>query len=369
MHYLGGGVRSRRILFASVHPPGRAPAQRFRFEQYVDHLRDNGFETTFSPVLRPDEYDVVYGRGRAAHKGLIAARGLLTRFADLARSSRYDIVFVQREAIQLGTAFFERAMAQLGAKLVFDFDDAIWLPNVSEANAGLAWLKRPQKTDKIIASAALVFAGNDYLAAHARPLNPAVEVIPTTVDTDLFRPIRLERDRRSVCIGWTGSMTTIPHFELALPVLRRIRARYGERVYFKVIGDSGYRAEELGIEGVRWDPATEVEDLAELDIGIMPLPDDEWSKGKCGLKGLSYMALGMPTVTSPVGVSTTIIDDGVNGFLAASEDDWVERLAQLVDSSELRAKLGAAARKTVVSRYSVASQKGRYVDYLNALVR
>jgi glycosyltransferase involved in cell wall biosynthesis len=367
MHYRGARVGRRKILFASVHPPGRTPSQRFRFEQYVDFLRDNGFDTTFAPVVHPDEYEILYGRGRAARKAAIASRGLLTRFADLARTPRFDIVFVQREAIQLGTAFFERAMAKLGAKLVFDFDDAIWLPNVSEANQALAWLKRPEKTDKIIASAALVLAGNDYLADHARRINPAVEVVPTTVDTDSFRPRPVDRTRESICIGWTGSLTTIPHFELAIPVLRRVRERYGERVYFKVIGDPGYGFEELGIRGVRWDPVTEVEDLSELDIGIMPLPDDEWSKGKCGLKGLSYMALEIPTVTSPVGVSTAIIEDGANGFLASSEDEWVDRLSRLVESAELRAALGKAARETVVRRYSVESQKGRYLEYLNAL--
>jgi glycosyltransferase involved in cell wall biosynthesis len=362
------GAGRRKILFASVHPPGRAPAQRFRFEQYVDFLRDNGFDTTFSPVMRPDEYEILYSRGRAARKGVIAARGLLRRFADLARTRRFDIVFVQREAIQLGTAFFERAMARLGAKLVFDFDDAIWLRNVSEANESLAWLKRPEKTDRIIASAALVLAGNDYLAEHARRINPAVEVVPTTVDTDSFQPRAVDRTRHAICIGWTGSLTTIPHFELAIPALRRVRDRYGERVYFKVIGDPDYRCEALDIAGVRWDPTTEVEDLSELDIGIMPLPNDEWSKGKCGLKGLSYMALEIPTVTSPVGVSTTIIEDGANGFLASSEDEWVDRLSQLVESAELRASLGKAARETVVRGYSVDSQRGRYLEYLSALV-
>jgi glycosyltransferase involved in cell wall biosynthesis len=369
MLYLERRVRRRKILFASVHPPGRAPAQRFRFEQYVHYLRENGFETTFSPVVRPDEYEILYGRGRAPRKAAITARGLFTRIADLARTPRHDIVFVQREAIQLGTAFFERAMARLGAKLVFDFDDAIWLPNVSEVNERFAWLKRPGKTDKIIAAADLVLAGNEFLAAHARPLNRSVEVVPTTVDTNLFQPRAAPSRGDAVCIGWTGSMTTIPHFELAIPVLRRIKEMYGDRVYFKVIGDPEYRCEPLGIEGVRWDPASEVEDLAELDIGIMPVPDDEWSKGKCGLKSLTYMALGMPTVTSPVGVSNEIVDDGVNGFLASAEDEWVECLSRLVESAELRAGLGAAARETVVSRYSVESQKDRYLEYLSALVR
>jgi glycosyltransferase involved in cell wall biosynthesis len=157
------------------------------------------------------------------------------------------------------------------------------------------------------------------------------------------------------------------HFRRALPILRRIRERYGDRVEFKLIGDAGFHDEELGIHGIRWSAATEVDDLYEFDIGIMPLPDDEWSRGKCGLKGLQYMALEIPTVMSPVGVNTEIIDDGANGFLASSEDEWVEKVGRLIESPELRAKFGSAGRQTVVSRYSVESQKGRYLDYLSAL--
>ena len=356
-----------RILVASVHPSGRTPNQRFRFEQYVGYLRDNGFEITFSPVVHPDEYDLIYSPGRMARKASIVARGLLRRFADLARSGRYDIVFVPREAVQLGTALFERLVPRRGPKLVFDFDDAIWLPNASEANRGLAWLKRPEKTQEIIAASALVFAGNDFLADYARQFNPAVEVVPTTIDTEQYQPRPSRPTQDAICVGWSGSLTTIVHFDLAIPVLRRLKDRFGDRVYFKLIGYPGYRADELGLVGVRWDPATEVADLSEFDVGIMPLPDDEWSRGKCGLKGLQYMALEIPTVMSPVGVNPTIIDDGANGYLASTEDEWVERLSQLVESAELRARLGAAGRETVVRDYSVDSQKGRYLEYLTRI--
>jgi glycosyltransferase involved in cell wall biosynthesis len=357
----------RRILVAAVHPTGRAPSQRFRIEQYVDHLAQNGFDTDFAPLLRESDYATVYGSGGAARKAAIALRGVVRRAADLARLRRYDIVFVQREAIQLGTAAFERIAARSGAKLVFDFDDAIWLPNVSDANQRLAWLKRPQKTETIAAAADLVLAGNRYLADYACRFNDAVEIVPTTIDTDDYAPAP-RAPGEQVCIGWTGSLTTIQHFELVVPVLRRLRERFGERVRFKVIGDPGYRVEELGIQGQAWSAATEVADLSDIDIGIMPLPDDEWAKGKCGLKGLQYMALEIATVMSPVGVNEEIIDHGRNGFLAASEDDWFERLSELIESQELRKQLGAAARVTVVDRYSVDSQKDRYLELFSELL-
>lgn len=357
-----------RILFVSPHPRGCVGSQRFRFEQYLDFLADNGFETTFSPILAPDDYATVYGPGGVARKTVIFGRGLLLRLYQAVTPMSYDLVFVQREAIQLGTVVFERAMARRQVKLVYDFDDAIWLPETSEANRAMEWVKRPQKVRRIMALSDLVFAGNQYLADYARRLTSNVEVVPTTIDTDRHVRHPVARNGGPVCIGWTGSPTTVKHFELALPALRRVKERFGERVRFKLIGDPSYRRPELGLEVLPWRAETEIEDLSDIDIGLMPLPDDEWSKGKCGLKALQYMALEMAAVMSPVGANREIVRDGVNGFMASSADEWVERLSELIESAALRERLGRAARRTVVERYSVASQQGRYLQYLSELV-
>ena len=359
---------SRDVLFVAVHPPGRAPSQRFRYEQYVDFLEEHGFRTTFAPVLRPDDYEVVYRAGGYLRKALIAGRGLARRLGEARRLPRFDIVFVQREALQLGTSWFEALAARARPRVVFDFDDAIWLQNVSKANRSLAWLKRPSKTRKLISIADLTIAGNAYLADYARQINPKVAVVPTTIDTDRYvRDASVATDP-GICIGWTGSLTTIQHFDLILPVFRRLKERYGDQIRFKLIGDPDYRHERLGIRGQAWNEATEVRDLSDLDIGVMPLPDDEWARGKCGLKGLQYMALEIPTVMSPVGVNTEIIDDGVNGFLADGQDEWFAKLSRLIESESLRRELGSASRKTVESRYSVRSQQDRYLSLLSGLV-
>ena len=358
-----------RILFAAVHPPGRVPSQRFRFEQYVEYLAEHGLPTTFAPVIHPDEYGVMYGSKQLPRKAWIGVRGLARRAGDLLRLRDFDIVFVQREAIQLGTALFERAAARARPRLVFDFDDAIWLPNASSANSRLAWLKNARKTSRIIEAADLVLAGNDYLADYARQFNSAVEVVPTTIDTEQYIPPPKGEREDGVTIGWSGSMTTMEHFKPFVPVLKRLRGRLGDRVRFELIGDPTYREPELGIVGRQWSAATEVEDLARFDIGVMPLPDDEWSRGKCGLKGLQYMALEIPTVMSPVGVNSKIIEDGQNGLLASSEDEWVDKLTQLVESAELRRQLGAEARKTVEERYSLRVHAPRFAQTLRETAR
>lgn len=359
--------RPTRVLFVSAHPRGCAPSQRFRFEQYVDFLAEHGFQTTFSPVVRPDEYPLLYAPGNTARKALIFARGLATRIAQSVRRIDADIAIVQREAIQLGTTIFESALARSRAKLVFDFDDAIWLADTSPANRRMAWLKRPDKVPRLIGLADEVWAGNAYLADYARQCNDDVHVVPTTVDTDRHRPRDRGRSSAPICLGWTGSASTLKHFDLVVPVLLRLRQRYGDRITFKVIGDGGYREEALGIVGTPWCEQTEIEDLSAIDIGLMPLPDDEWAKGKCGLKALQFMAMELPVVTSPVGVNTEIVSDGVNGFLAGCDNEWFERLSQLIESAEMRRAIGQAARETVVARYSVVSHRDKYLRLLCGL--
>jgi len=358
-----------KILFASVHPPGRVPSQRFRFEQYVPFLAEHGLPTTFAPLIHPDEYGVMYGSRQLARKAWIGARGVGQRGRDLLRLRDFDVVVVQREAIQFGTALFERAVSRARPRLVFDFDDAIWLANASRANSRLAWLKNAEKTSRIIEASDMVWAGNDFLADYARQFSSAVEVVPTTIDTEQYVPVEGYGRGDPLTIGWSGSITTMEHFKPFVPVLKRVKERLGDRVRFELIGDPSYREPELGIVGRAWSAATEVEDLKRFDIGVMPLPDDEWSRGKCGLKGLQYMALAIPTVMSPVGVNSKIILDGENGLLASGEDEWVDKLARLVDSEDLRRRLGQAGRETVEQGYSVESQKQRYLQYLQELAK
>jgi glycosyltransferase involved in cell wall biosynthesis len=151
-----------------------------------------------------------------------------------------------------------------------------------------------------------------------------------------------------------------------MPVLQKIKSKYSN-VSFKVICEDEFTIEELGITTTAWSSEREIEQLSDIDIGIMPLPDDEWTKGKCGFKGLQYMAMGVPAVMSAVGVNTEIIQHGENGFLALNDEEWFEILCQLIDSTELRKTIGGAGRKTVLEKYSVTANKHKYLSLLNSL--
>ncbi len=358
----------KKILFIAPHRKKRSPGQRFRFEQYIDFLSDNGFEITFSNIISEKDDNIFYSKKKYFLKFIILIKSFFKRISDVLRVSNYDVIFIYREAFMLGTTVFERLMSLSKAKIIYDFDDAIWLNDVSDGNENLKWLKKPEKTAKIIKYSDLIFAGNKYLADYAKKFNKNVKIIPTTIDTNYHKKLNINKKNDAICIGWTGTSTTLKHFETALPILREIKQRYGDRIYFKLIVNFPYSVKDLDIIATQWNLDSEIEDLCEFDIGIMPLPNDKWAKGKCGFKGLQYMSLEIPTIMSPVGVNTEIINDGVNGFLAENNRQWVEKLSALIESEELREKLGKAGRETIIENYSVDSQKDKYLKYFNELV-
>lgn len=356
----------KKVLIITAHRKDRAPNQRFRFEQYLNYLKDNGFDCHMSYLISEQDDKVLYKPGHYFEKTVIFLKSTLKRTIDVVNRKKYDLIFVCREGFLTGTTIFEEMLHKSKVPMIYDFDDAIWHFDVSEANKNFGWLKNPGKTAKLLSMADLVFAGNDYLADYAHHHNDNVVIIPTTIDLSEYHQVPFT-EKETVCIGWSGSITTIRHFGMAIPVLKAIKEKYGKRVKFKVIGDGNYRNEELGIQGLAWKKDTELQELAGIDIGIMPLPDDEWAKGKCGLKGLQYMALGIATVMSPVGVNSEIIQDEENGMLASTDEEWIQKLSKLIDDSSLRRKCAENGRTTVEEKYSVDAVKGDYLKYFTQL--
>lgn len=349
-----------RLLILSPYPPGCAPSQRFRFEQYLEDWRRHGIECWMSPLLDAGAYQSLYRPGRHAQKATALLRALAIRVRDALQARRYDAVFIHREAFFLGPPVIEWLIQRTGVPVIFDFDDAIYLPNVSAANHLVGALKQPEKFGRILAWSRVVIAGNDYLAAFARRYAERVHVIPTTIDTEWYRPRAPRPSGAPVRVGWSGSVTTVEHVRLLEPVFRAMHARHG--IAIRIIGDTGFRIPGLPVEALPWRRESELEDLGGIDIGVMPLPDEDWARGKCGLKALQYMALGIPAVCSPVGVNTAIIEDGVNGFLADRPEAWVAKLSRLIEDPMLRQRLGQAGQATVEARYSVQANAPRYLE-------
>src|SRR5262249_47338376 len=274
-------------------------------------------------------------------------RGYVSRAGMVVGRSSADVVFVFREAALLGRPWIERLMSRR-APLVFDFDDAIYMADISGASAWSRTLKSKGKTEAICRLSRHVTVGNEFLAEFARRHAAAVTVVPTTIDTDLYE-VRPRRENARPIVGWSGSATILPYLRALAPALQRLSER--QEFELRVIGGET-RVENVPVYCKPWRADTEVEDIGGFDVGLMPLAEDEWSRGKCGLKALQYMALGIPPVVSPVGVNARIVRDGINGFHARTEDEWVDRIAQLLSDESLRRRMGTEARRTVEQSYS-----------------
>lgn len=359
-----------KVLFIAAHRPDRSPSQRYRFEQFVPYWEQRGYTFEYAWLIDAEDDKRFYAPGNLLAKAGIFLKSWKQRSAHVARAREFDLVIVQREAFMTGSTRFEHALARSGVPLIYDFDDAIWHMDVSDGNRNLRWLKDPGKTAKIIRIASVVIAGNEYLADHARKYNQHVETIPTVIDTDVYVPRpSIPRPDGKVVIGWTGSHTSMAHLKQVLPMLKAVHAQWGDKVLFRIISDRDLAANGLPVENVRWSSATEAEDLAGIDIGIMPLPDDEWSRGKCGFKGLQYMGMAKAVVLSRVGVNKTIVQDGINGMMASTEAEWIAKLGQLIGDADLRHRLGQAARTTVVEHYSVKAWRDTYLELFEQLVK
>lgn len=357
-----------KIAFLIPYPLGIAPGQRFRFEQYIPLLNKNGYKTDFFPFINYRLNSLLYSKDFFLKKTFYILFSFVKRFIDIYKIKNYDAVYLYRESCFLGPPIFEYIILKIyKIKIIFDFDDAIWLPNISQQNRMWMWLKFPKKTNFILRNSFVVTAGNNYLAAYAKHFNPNVYVIPTTIDTSYHTNNKIHHKKDKIIIGWTGSETTIKYFEQKKEMIFGLINKYPNSIEFRVIANKPSELKHEQITFVEWKKETEVDDVAEFDIGIMPLPNDEWAKGKCGFKGLQYMSLGIPAVVSPVGVNSEIVSDGVNGFLANSEEEWVEKLSLLIDNPELRKKIGIQARKTVEEKYSFESNKNKYLEIFNTL--
>ncbi len=357
-----------KVLFIANHRLDRSPGQRFRFEQYLGFLEENGYECTLSYIISEKDDRILYNKGFYLQKAIIAIKSWWKRLNDLKRANEFDIIFIYREALLTASTKFEKAFSKSSAKVIFDFDDAIWLPNVSSSNKSLQKLKKPSKVNSIISYADLVFAGNNYLAEYARKYNSEVVVIPTTIDTNYHVP-KSKENQDKVVIGWTGTQTTLKYLEILEPVFKELKDIYKEKVAFQIICDHQWESNLVDVEFVEWQKENEIAQLQEFDIGVMPLIDDAWSRGKCGFKGLQYMALGIPAILSPVGVNKEIINDGENGFLANTNDEWKSILEKLIKDKELRVSIGNKARKTILDKYSVEAIKNSYLNYFNQLLK
>ncbi len=343
-----------KILFLT-QTSEMGPSSRYRVYQLVPLLRAQGIDCEISPAIDDLYYRRLYlNQGRRASRLTAFTEAWRKRRADLEHLHDFDVVYVQKGVFPgLYSGFESKISAR--KPLVFDFDDAIWLPRQG-GSLLLRTLHRERTVQDILRRAAAVVAGNEFLADYARRYTRNVTIVPSTVATD-----RYPQCAGNQIVGWIGSSTTLPYLNQLAPVFREMNLK--PRVIAS--GDPG----KLGFASDfrQWRMETEMDELAQIGIGVAPLPDTPWERGKCGVKALQYMACGIPVVASPVGVHNQMIEDGKSGFLARSPADWKSRLTELIQDPQLRARLGNAGRETVRRNYDVRQAAARLAPVLQAL--
>lgn len=349
-------------MLALVTHPTLGGGNRLRIEQYAGLLRQHGIELDVSAFFDDATYRVLYQSGSVGARIAGVLRGIARRLADLTRMRRYELIIVYRESAPIGPPLLERAIGASGIPYVFDFDDAIWLAPIHPVNRRWSWLRHPSRVEKTARMARAVIVGNEYLAERARRWNADVTIIPTAVDTDRHRPGLAARPPSPKVIGWVGSSTTALYLRLLDSPLERLAVSHPS-ITLRVVGGS-HEHPSVPVDIRRYRLDREPEDVAGFHVGVLPEPDDPWTRGKGAFKALLYMAAALPVVASRVGVNPVVIEHERTGYCVDTDDEWVTALARLLDDDALRREMGERGRERVERLYSVRHQGPRLAEVL-----
>ncbi|MBI4323000.1 MAG: glycosyltransferase family 4 protein [Candidatus Omnitrophica bacterium] len=341
------------VLFLSPVPLEGAGC-RVRIIQYLPSLRAAGIEGTVRPFMDEAFFAIAYQPGRWGRKAVYFLNAVLRRFRDCLRSRDYDVVYIYRECAPIGPPIFEWLLLVFRRPIVYDLDDAIHLPGPQERFQGRVWqwLKWHPKVPWMLRHCAHAVVGNRYLEAYAKQFTAQVTVLPTPEDPARFRDGPPAASNGPLTIGWIGTHSTASYLLQLVEVFQALARRYAIRV--AVVG-AGRPIHMPGVmvENVPWSLQEESRLVQGFNIGVYPLGGSEFDRGKACYKAVLYMAAGVPLVASNFGANRDLIQDGVNGLLASSPEEWSARLAELIEQPDLRARLGQAGRRTVAQRYSV----------------
>lgn len=347
------------IFFIAPYPKDAAPSQRFRFEQYLEDLEKAGYSIEFHPFYDQKAWNNLYAQGKTVQKLYHLIRSFWRRTKLMLQLQRADYIFVHREMSHVGPPIFEWITTKLlKKKIIYDFDDAIWLPNYSAQNAKFQRLKMYKKVFNIMRWAHHVTAGNEFLVSKAKEYNKNVDLIPTTIDLNYHQTTTIKEGK--LTIGWTGSHTTAKYLQAIVPVIKELNKDFD--FDFVVISNEHPNLDLPNLKFLLWNKDSEIEDLNRIDIGIMPLEENVWTQGKCAFKLLQYMALSKASVASPVGANLEVVEQNENAVFAHTEKEWYTVLKQLLSDETLRRQLGEMAFEKVRDKYSVQSNLKKYLS-------
>lgn len=358
-----------KVLGLSSYPI-EEPSTRYRLEQFIGPLSDRGITLTIRPFLNSKAFAALYRRNALPYTMAALCKSLLRRWTDLLFVKSADVLLVQREAMLFGPPLFEwLATRVIKCPMVLDLDDATYVPYTSPTYGKLGKaLKWFGKTDDLIRWASMVICGNRAIAGYADEKGARTRIIPTVVDTDVFRPPeKVPQD--PLVLGWIGTHSTFPFLQSVFPALEELARTHRFKLTIVGAGEQTIRIPGVEVENLKWELEREVQDFQSLDVGLYPIDPklygEKWVAGKSGFKAIQYMAVGIPFVASPVGAIKEIGQAGVTHLHATTNDEWREALKLLLSNAELRQEMGAAGRDYVVENYSLADQADKLAQALH----
>lgn len=365
-------MENKRLKILGLSLFGRKGASsRYRLYQYIPLLELKGIQITVYPLINDRAYDVFMGNKqfnpilKPFLRFLLVSSAMVKRFSHILKAGSYDAVYIQKDVLP---SFYLFILKRLNKSIIFDLDDALYENHATVKPSmfsldNIFFRIRKNNLNKILLSAKAVTVTVPYLAEYVKTYNENVHVITGPIDCSAYRPVP-RRNHDKTVIGWIGSPVTVKYVKDILPVLTELQKKYPD-IEIHIVGSNPFDAGDLKIKFFDWFEEKEIGLLSQFDIGIMPLTDDKWSKGKGGLKILQYFAMGIPVVCSPVGINEELVTDGTNGYHAHTSDEWVDRLGKLIENKPLREEFGKAGRKTVEEKFDLI----KAVDYIEDIIR
>lgn len=324
-------------------------SSRLRFFQYTEYLQRDGWSVDVCPLFDNDYVENFYATGRKKISKIFTC--YLRRLFILFKAKHFDLLWIEKELFPMLPATIERFLNAMRIPYIVDYDDAIF-HNYDMSKNRIIKMFLKYKIDAVMKNASIVMAGNRYLAERAKKAGASiVELIPTVVDSDKYKP-RYKPNNRFT-IGWIGSPATEKYLQMIIQVLEDLKKKIDFQ--FIAVGAKNFNAPGIDYQLHSWSEDSEADEIERFDVGIMPLVDEPWERGKCGYKLIQYMACGKPVIASPVGVNKEIVEPGINGYLAQNSEEWLDSLLKLNNDVKLRAAIGKNNRKKVEETYSITA--------------
>jgi len=360
-------MKTKKILFVCPYPENVAPSQRLKFEQYYSYFREEGYQVETSAFIDESFWKIIYKKGNYFKKAWHTIKGYGKRTFGLFHLSQYDVVYIHLWVTPFGPPVFEWLYRKFSKRIIYDIDDLVYLGNVkNKAHPFVSFFKGTGKPIFLMKSSDHVITCTPYLDDFVRKYNPNTTDISSTINTDIYRPKTDYSIKEKFIIGWSGSHSTSRYLHLLDDVFKELK----KEIDFKllVMGDTGFSLPGVDVEVLPWKEEYEVQTISRFDVGLYPLPDEEWILGKSGLKALQYMAVGVPTVATAIGTIFRIISDGENGYLVSTNQEWKSRIIELKESQGLRETVGRKAVTTVNAFYSIHANKKIYKSIIDQVL-